>query len=78
MKSDDYNLSFVTQEMIDQIDQLKTILNFGKYQWAVLSTTPTFTGRQGEHYWVVNATSRILYACASDQSSTSWVVVAGS
>lgn len=74
-KVNDYNISFASQELIDMLDDIKTILNFGKYQWSVVSSTPTYSGRLGEHVWVVTTTSRVLYACASDQSATSWVVV---
>lgn len=77
MKINDYNLSQVTQEMIDMLDEIKTLLNFGKYQWTVLATTPTFRGHLGEHVWVLNSTSQILYACGSDGSSTTWIPVAG-
>lgn len=77
-KINDYNTALLPQEVIDLLDDIKNLLNFGKYQWAVVTATPTWTGRQGEHVWVVNATSRILYACAVDQSASAWVVVAGS
>lgn len=78
MKISDYNTALLPQEIIDLLDDIKTVLNFGKYQWPVVTANPTWTGRQGETVWVVNASSRILFACSSDQSSTSWVVVAGS
>lgn len=64
--------------MIEALDEIKTLINYGKYQWAIVTNTPTFVGRAGEHVWLINSTSRILYACSSDQSATSWVVVAGS
>lgn len=77
-KVNDYNLSFVTQEMIDLTDDMKTILNFGKYQMPVITsnTAPSWVGRQGEFVLaVVGATTR-LYVCTSDLSSTSWIVLA--
>lgn len=71
MKIQDYNLSELPQEVIDNIEDVKTLLNFGKYQPQVLTVLPTFNGRRGEYVIVVQGGTGRLFWCVSD-NSTSW------
>lgn len=78
MKIQDYSTALLPQEVIDLLNDVQTVINYGKYQFAVVTSRPTWTGRQGEGVLVINSTSFQLFFCTSDQSSTSWTVMAGS
>ena len=74
-KIDEYDLSGQPQEVIDFADDVRTIINFGKYQPQVVSATPTWVGRRGEFVWVFG-TSGALVVCTSD-GTTIWRGVVG-
>ena len=73
-KVSDYDLTGQSQELIDGFDEIRTLLNFGKYQPQVVASIPTWTGRQGEFVWVFGGTGG-LYVCTTDNSTT-WRVAA--
>ena len=78
-KVSDYSTALLPQEVIDLLDDVKTVLNFGKYQFPVITTGsgPTWTGRQGEQVLQIVGNTLRLYVCISDQSSTSWNYITG-
>jgi hypothetical protein len=75
-KVSDYSTALLPQEVIDLLDDVKTILNFGKYQFAVISngSGPSWTGRQGEQVLMIGGGTNRLYVCTSDLSTTSWKI----
>jgi hypothetical protein len=72
VKIGDYNTAFLPLEVIDMLNDIQTVLNFGKYQRAVVTDPPTWVGRQGEEVYVA-ANTWALYVCTSDQS-TRWAL----
>lgn len=77
MKVNDYSLAFLPLEAIDALDDIKTILNYGKYQYPVVTTIPSWVGRQGESALFIASGTIRLYVCTSDQSSANWFAIAG-
>lgn len=75
MKLDDVDFRNVPQELLDFKDQVITLINNGKYQKAVVSTAPTWTGRRGEEVYFISGNTGRLYMCSVDGSSTNWVIV---
>lgn len=74
MKVGDYSNQMLPQETIDNMDDIKTLMNFGKYQTPIVLFLPNWIGRAGETaYYFAGATGG-LYVCTSDQSATSWRV----
>lgn len=73
-KIDDYDIRGIPQEQVDLNDDIRTIINFGKYQSATISAAPGWTGRRGESVYAFTADSGYLYVCTSDDSVT-WRVV---
>ena len=59
----------VNQNQRDFNDDVKRILNFGKYQPQVIGSPPSWTGRKGEFVWVM-AASGTLMVCTTDNSTT--------
>lgn len=57
MKLDDYEIKDVPQELRDFVDQVTTILNFGKYSNIVIDGSPGWEGREGESVFSVDAAS---------------------
>lgn len=70
MKIQNYDLHTLSQEAIDNIEDIKTLLNFGKYQPQVVTAIPTFNGRRGEFAIVFQGGTGRLYWCSSDNSNT--------
>lgn len=70
MKVKSHDLRELPQEAIDQLEDTKTILNFGKYQPQVVTTIPTFRGRQGEYVIVFQGNTGAFYWCLTDNAST--------
>lgn len=63
-KIDDYEFRKLgSQELEDFKDDVRTVLNNGKTQFQVISSTtgPTFSGNAGEMVFVMNAASGELY-----------------
>ena len=75
MKVNDYNLALLPQEAVDMLQDIQTLLNLGKYQKPIVSTPPSWIGRQGEEAYMITGATGRLYVCTSDQSSTSWSIV---
>lgn len=72
MKCADYSNQMLPQETIDNFDDLKTIVNFGKYQTPIVRSLPGWIGRAGETVYYFAGATGALYVCTSDQSATSW------
>ncbi len=47
--------------LVDFINDINKIINFGRYQMRVVSTVPTHVGEEGEHLLYINGTVRRLY-----------------
>ena len=66
--SDDFR---VDQNQRDFNDDVRRILNFGKYQPQVLTTGPPgLTGRLGEGVYFIAGTTGRFYVCTTDNAST--------
>jgi hypothetical protein len=74
MKIVDYSLALLPQEAADLLDDIKTNINFGKYQIPVVSTYPLWTARLGEMSVYAQANTWALMICTSDQT-TRWVPI---
>lgn len=70
MKISSYDLQELPQDAIDNIEDINTLLNFGKYQPQVLTSIPAFQGRQGEFAIVFLGGTGSLYWCTSDNTTT--------
>lgn len=73
-KIDEYDFKKMPQEVVDFKDQVRELLNFGKYQAQLLTGIPAYIGRGGEQAWYVGADSGALYVNLSDGTST-WTKV---
>lgn len=69
-KITDVELRGMPQELIDFKDNVQEVINFYKYQFQVVSSVPTFTGRRGQIVFYVNGTDGRMYVCTTDKSST--------
>lgn len=76
MKLTDYSNQMLPQETIDNLDDLRTVINFGKYQVPIVYSIPNWVGRAGETAYYFAGITGGLYVCTSDQSATSWRVTA--
>lgn len=70
MKIQNYDLHQLPQEGIDMLEDIRILLNFGKYQPQVVTAIPTFNGRRGEFVIVFQGTTGRLYWCTTDNSAT--------
>lgn len=64
MKLQDYTFSPQTRKDINLLslfDDLKDLINNGRYQMRVVSSVPTFVGEEGEHLLYVSGTVRRWY-----------------
>ena len=75
MKISSYDLHELPQEAIDNMEDIKTLLNYGKYQPQVVTAIPSFQGRQGEFVIVFQGNTGRLYWCTTDNSTT-WASLA--
>jgi len=86
MKLDDYEFKGVPEELTDLKDDILTIINYGKYSHQVVTSAPTWTGRNGESvfylaggvtrwYYYVNNTWRNMEFSTSLVSS--WITWSG-
>ena len=73
-KIDDFDVRGIPQEQVDLNDDIRTILNFGKYQFTVVGSVPTWRGRRGECAFVM-ATTGVFFVCTTDNNTT-WRAVA--
>ena len=77
MKILDYDLTQLPQDPIDCIEDIKTTINFGKYQIPIVTSTPGWAGRRGEFVILVtSANSGRFIFCNSDNSSSTWITIA--
>lgn len=79
MKLDDYDFARLPSEVIDFKDDVRQLLNFGKAQFQVVATAPTFAGRAGEVTLLRNGTDGRLYVYmgTSWNLAVSWTADAG-
>ncbi len=64
MKLQDYSFSKESRKdisLVDFINDVTKIINFGRYQMRVVSSVPTHTGEEGEFLLYVSGTVRRLY-----------------
>lgn len=64
MKVEEYSFSKESRKdtaLVDFINAISKIINFGRYQMRVVSTVPTHTGEEGEFLLYVNGTVRRFY-----------------
>lgn len=71
MKLDEYSPGNVNQEMQDFMDDVRAILNYGKYQFNVVSAIPDWAGKQGESALFVAGGTSALYVMSAT-SGTTW------
>lgn len=70
MKLAAYDVHELPQEAIDLFEDIRTLLNFGKYQKMVTSSPPTWRGRKGEEVMVFAVNTGACYMCTTDGAST--------
>lgn len=70
MKINSYDVHELPQEAIDLMEDIRTLLNFGKYQRQITTSIPTWVGRQGEEVMVFASGSGTLYMCTTDGRNT--------
>ena len=74
-KISDYSLALIPQEAADMLDDMKNTINFGKFQFPVVTSIPNWKGRLGEMAIYASATTWSLMTCTSDQT-TRWAAMA--
>jgi len=74
MKIKSQDLHELPQSAIDQLEDTRILLNFGKYQPQVSTVIPTYTGRQGEFVIVFQGGTGSFFWCTSDLG-TVWAKV---
>lgn len=70
MKIQSYDLHELPQEAIDNIEDVRTLLNYGKYQPQVVTAIPTYVGRQGEYVILLLGGTGGLFWCTTDNAAT--------
>ena len=74
MKVSAYDVHELPQEAIDLLEDIRTLLNFGKYQNQVVTAgPPTWVGRRGEEVVHFAGTTGAFYMCTTD-STTTWKI----
>lgn len=68
-KLGDYDDSKLPQNQRDLNDDVRRVINFGKYQIPVVGAPPSWTARKGE-FVAVFATSGTIMMCTTDNSTT--------
>ena len=71
-KLEDVSFSKLPPQLVEFKDNLLSLVNFGKFQFQLVSTVPTFSGRNGEVTFFRNGTDGRLYV----YNGSSWNVVA--
>lgn len=70
-KVGDYDDLKVDQNQRDFNDDVRRVLNFGKYQYQVLTGGPPgYKGRLGEGVYFISGTTGRFYICTTDNAST--------
>jgi len=70
MKINAYDVHELPQEAIDLLEDIRTLLNFGKYQRQIVTGVPGWNGRAGEEALVFSSGSGSLYVCTTDGRNT--------
>jgi len=70
MKIRSQDLHELPQSGIDIIEDIQQLLNYGKYQFQVVTSIPTFNGRQGEAVILFQGGTGGLFWCTTDNSTT--------
>lgn len=72
MKIQAYDVHQLPQEAIDLMEDVRTLLNFGKYQKPILTSPslPNWKGRRGEEVTVFGGTTGVTYICTTDGAAT--------
>lgn len=70
MKIQTYDVHELPQEAIDMLEDIRTLVNYGKYQFQVVTSFPGFTGRQGEVVLYFVGNTGALYWCTTDNATT--------
>ena len=63
-----------TQAQRDFNDDVRRVLNYGKYQYQTLTAPPGFKGRFGETVSVIGGTTGRIYFCTTDNAAT-WALM---
>lgn len=71
MKLDEYSPGNVNQEMQDFMDDVRATLNFGKYQFNIVTDIPAWAGKRGESALFIAGGSAALYVMIAT-SGTTW------
>lgn len=74
MKVSDYDLSKLPRNGEDTVQQIRTILNLGKYQTPIVNVFPTYRGEAGECVVVFGATTAALAMCTTG-GGTTWRIM---
>lgn len=70
MKIQQYDVHELPQEAIDNLEDVRTLINYGKYQPQVVTSLPSFQGRHGEFVIVLQGGTGALFWCTTDNSTT--------
>lgn len=73
MKLNAYDVHELPQEAIDLLEDIRTLLNFGKYQKPVITSPPSWSGRKGEEVMVFSGNTGACYMCTTD-GRTTWKI----
>jgi hypothetical protein len=60
-KLQDVNLAHLPQQLIEFKDDVLALVNFGKFQFQMVSVAPTFAGRNGEVTFFRSGTDGRMY-----------------
>ena len=74
-KIDDYDVRGLPQEQVDFNDDVRILLNNGKYQFTVVGAFPGWKGRRGEQAIYIAGGSGSMLVATSDNSSQDWSVI---
>jgi len=76
LKVEDYEFSKELRKdvgFINFVNDIRNILNLGRYQMRIVSSVPTHTGESGEHFLFISGTSRRFYFW--DDTNSTWQFV---
>jgi len=57
----DHDFGKLNPELVDFKDEVRDLLNYGKFQLAVVSAAPTYSGHKGEAVLFLSGTGGALY-----------------
>lgn len=73
-KISEYDIRGLSQDQVDFNDDVRTVLNFGKYQSQYLTSEPSFPGRRGESVFVESSGLLYQFVCRVDNTVT-WLAI---